>query len=98
MGDDCIKEYKRILEKNNPLQNQLALTLLLEKGRENILNDKFYNAMLKSVEEKSSSFMTTDFQKEYIKISRDMANMPLNDLYEFIKDEINIKKDRNKER
>ena len=54
--------------------------------------------MLKSVEEKPNSFMTTDFQKEYIKISRDMANMPLNDLYEFIKDEINIKKDRNKER
>lgn len=93
-----MKEYKRILGKNNSLKNQLALTLLLEKGRENILNDKFYNAMLKSVEEKPNSFMTTDFQKEYIKISRDMANMPLNDLYEFIKDEINIKKDRNKER
>lgn len=93
-----MKEYKKILGKNNPLQNQLALTLLLKKGRENILNDKFYNAMLKSVEEKSSSFMTTDFQKEYIKISRDMANMSLNDLFEFIKDEINIKKYRNKER
>lgn len=42
--------------------------------------------------------MTTDFQKEYIKISRDMASMKSNDLYDFIKNEVNITKSRNKER
>ena len=42
--------------------------------------------------------MTTDFQKEYIKISRDMASMKSNDLYDFIKNEVNITKNRNKER
>lgn len=93
-----MREYQKVLGKNNPLQNQLALALLLEKGRENILNDKFYNAMLKKVEEKPNSFMTEDFQKEYIKISRDMASMKSNDLYDFIKNEVNITKSRNKER
>lgn len=93
-----MREYQKILGKNNPLQNQLALALLFEKGRENILNDKFYNAMLKNVEEKPNSFMTTDFQKEYIKISRDMASVKSNDLYDFIKNEVNITKNRNKER
>mgnify|MGYP007117717365 FL=1 len=93
-----MREYQKILGKNNPLQNQLALALLLEKGRENILNDTFYNAMLKGVEEKPSSFMTVDFQKEYIKISRDMASMKSNDIYDFIKNEVNITKNRNKER
>lgn len=93
-----MREYQKILGKNNPLQNQLALALLFEKGTENILNDKFYNAMLKNVEEKPNSFMTADFQKEYIKISRDMASMKSNDLYDFIKNEVNITKSRNKER
>ena len=93
-----MREYQKILGKNNPLQNQLALALLLKKGTENILNDKFYNAMLKNVEEKPNSFMTADFQKEYIKISRDMASMKSNDLYDFIKNEVNITKNRNKER
>lgn len=62
-----MREYQKVLGKNNPLQNQLALALLLEKGRENILNDKFYNAMLKNVEEKPNSFMTTDFKKNILK-------------------------------
>ena len=93
-----MREYQRILGKNNPLQNELALALLFEKRTENILNDKFYNAMLKNVEEKPNSFMTADFQKEYIKISTDMASMKSNDLYDFIKNEVNITKNRNKER
>ena len=93
-----MREYQKILGKNNPLQNLVALALLFEKGTENILNDKFYNAMLKNVEEKPNSFMTADFQKEYIKISRDMASMKSNDLYDFIKNEVNITKNRNKER
>lgn len=96
--DDVMKEYKNILGRNNPLQNRLAIELLLQKGRENILNDNFYNKLLENVEKKPNDFMTVDFQKEYIKISRDMANMTSNDLFEFIKDKISIKKDRNKER
>ena len=62
-----MKEYQKILGNNNPLQNGLALTLLLEKGRENILNDN-------------------------------MAKMKSNDLYDFIKNEINIVKNKNRER
>lgn len=91
-----MKEYKKILGNNNYIQNQLALALLLEKGKTNILNDNFYNEMLKSVEKKPSSFMSIDFQKEYIKIARDMAKMKTNDLYDYIKNEVVIPK--NKER
>lgn len=93
-----MKEYKKILGKNSTMINTLALTLLLEKGRENLLNDNYYNAMIKSVEEKPNDFMTPDFQKEYIKTSRDMAKMKSNDLYDFIKNEVNIIRNRNKER
>ena len=93
-----MKEYKRILGRNNPLQNELALALLLQKGRENLLNNKFYNELLKDAEKNPNNFMTPNFQKEYIEISRDMAKMKQKDLYEYIKDEVNIRKDRNKER
>lgn len=93
-----MREYKKILGNNNPMQNVLGLTLLLEKGRENILNDKFYNSMLKNAEENSNAFMTVEFQKEYIKIARDMAKMKSNDLYDFIKNEVSIVKNRDRER
>lgn len=59
-----MKEYKNILGRNNPLQNRLAIELLLQKGRENILNDNFYNKLLENVEKNPSDFMTVDFQKE----------------------------------
>lgn len=93
-----MKEYKKVLGKNNSIQNMLALTLLMEKGRENILNDEFYNGILKYVDENPNQFMTKEFQKEYIKISRDMAKMKSNDLYDFIKNEVNIIKNKDKER
>lgn len=34
-----MKEYEKILGKNNPMQNAIAFSYLLENGRKNILND-----------------------------------------------------------
>ena len=90
--------YKKILGRNNDMQNNLALTYLLEYGRANILNDKFYNDLIKSTEENPNSFMTLDFQKQIVKISRDMAEMSSNDLYDFIKNEVRVINKKDKER
>ncbi len=94
-----MKEYEKILGKNNPLQNAIAFSYLLEYGRKNILNDDFYNKMIKEVENDTKNpLMTPDFKKEFIKISRDMANMKEQDLRNYIfnrvKEERKIEKSR----
>ena len=43
-------------------------------------------------------FMTVEFQKGYIKIAREMAQMNSNDLFRFIKNEIKVHKDKVMER
>ena len=83
---------------NNYQQNYLALNLLLEKGREALLDNNFYNELLKYAEDNPSMFMTVEFQKGYIKIAREMAQMNSNDLFRFIKNEIKVHKDKVMER
>ena len=91
-------DYKKVLEKNNPVQNAMALALLIEHGRTNILNDDYYNNINKNLEENPNPLMTPDFQKEVIKITRDMAKMSSNDLYDFIKNEVHVVRKNDKER
>lgn len=91
-------DYKKVLGKNNPVQNAMALALLIEHGRTNILNDDYYNNINKNLEENPNSLMTPDFQKEVIKITRDMAKMSSNDLYDFIKNEVHVVRKNDKER
>ena len=92
------KNYKKILELNNPLQNSMALGVLIDYGRKNILNDDYYNNLINNTEKDKNHFMTPDFQKEILKIARNMAELPVNDLYDYIKNEIHITKNRSKER
>lgn len=81
-----MEKYKEILGNNLHIKNKLALQVLLDKGRENLLDAKTYNEMLKYVEENRTNLMTLEFQQEIVKIARDMARMNPNDLYQFIKD------------
>lgn len=83
------------LKSNNPLQNAMALNLLLENGRVNILNDDLYNKEIKRIEnDKSNSLMTPEFRKEVMEIARYMASMKEKDLrtyiYERVKEERKI--------
>jgi len=83
---------------NNYQQNYLALNLLLEKGREALLDNNFYNELMKYAEDNPSKFMTVEFQKGYIKIAREMAQMNSNDLFRFIKERVRTQKDNSLER
>lgn len=93
-----MREYKKVLGKNHYLQNDIALSILIDKGKEKLLDDKVYNEMLEYVKVNPNTFMTVDYQLECIKIARDMANMKKNDLYDFIKNEIKVLKNKNMER
>ena len=45
-----------------------------------------------------SNFLTIEYQKEYIKIARDMSKLETNELLKFIKDEIRIMRNKDMER
>lgn len=91
-----MKEYKNNLKRNDPVQNTMALTILLEKGKENILNDNYFKEMLKSIENKPNALMSVEYQKEILDIAKNMAQMENKDLYDYIYDK--VKNDRKQER
>ena len=91
-----MRKYKNNLKSNNPVQNAMALTILLEKGRENILNENYFKEMLKGIENKPNALMSVEYQKEMLNIAKNMAQMENKDLYEFIHDK--VKDDRKQEK
>ena len=87
------KNYRKILGKNDNFQNQCALNYLLNYGRNNLLDDNFFNNKIKETEDaynsqRGSPIMTKDYNIAIIKISREMASMDVKDLYDFIQSEI----------
>ena len=87
------EDNKSYLRKNDYFQNNLALEILLKFGRENLVNDEFYNKQIREIEErhqnsKDTSLMTKDYEIEILKISRRMASMPSKDLYSYIQNEM----------
>ena len=91
-----MREYRNNLKKNDPVQNAMALVILLEKGKENILNDVYFEKILNSLENKPNALMSVEYQKEILYIAKNMAQMENKDLYDFIYDK--VKNDRKQER
>lgn len=75
----------KTLKGNNPIQNAMAFSYLLENGRNKLLNDDLYNKAINQLEDnKETSFMTPGFKKEVIEIARYMANMEEKELRKYI--------------
>ena len=84
-----MKKYEGILKGNNPVQNAFALEYLLLNGRDNLLDDVYYQNLqdnIKSNDDKGS-LVTNDFALELLKIARDMAKLDTKELCEYIYDE-----------
>ena len=91
-------DYKKVLGNNSYHQNFLALNLLLDKGREAMCDDDFYKELMNYAETNPSNFLSVEYQKEYIKIAKDMSKLETNELLKFIKDEIRVLKNKDMER
>lgn len=87
-----MKEYEKIINKNDKLQNTLALYILLDHGRLNLLNKDYYNSLSKDIEDKNhkNPFMTKEYEKQILDISVEMAKLEHNDIYDFIQNEIDL--------
>jgi len=78
---------KEKLERN--AMNLMAFNCLIDYGRNNLLNDDYYNQLIKQMENdyeegKGNPFMEKDYAIEIIKVSRRMASLEHKDLYDFI--------------
>jgi len=81
-----VKAYKKLLTQNLPMQNYLALNILLDKGRESLKKEKSYLSMVDNIEH-SDNLVMVDFQKKVLEIARDMATLTPRELYEYIREE-----------
>lgn len=91
-----MKNYEKIINKNNVIQNSVALTMLLQYGRNTILDDKSFEEISKEFANTVNSLMTEEFQKEILSTSRELAKMKEKDVYDFIYDK--VKEERRQER
>ena len=86
---------KEELKRNDNPMNLMALDCLLNYGRNNLLNDDYYNHLIKQMENdyekgKGNPFMEKDYAIEIIRTSRKMASLEHKDLYDFIQKDLII--------
>lgn len=86
-----MKNYEKIINKNDKVQNILALYILLDHGRLNLLDSDYYNGLSNDIESNNRSpFMTKEYQKQILDISVEMAKLEHDDIYDFIQNEIDL--------
>ena len=87
-----MKNYENAINKNNTLQNTFALNILLQVGRNNLLNEDYFKNMLDSIDDKKNMLMSDDYQKEVYEIARKMAQLQDKDLCNYIYDKVKEEK------
>lgn len=85
-----MKNYEKVIDKRNLTQNGFALNILLQCGRNNLLNDKYYENMIKGA--KDTSLMTAEFQKQIYEIARNMAKLEDKSFCEYVYDKVKADK------
>lgn len=93
-GNYFMKKYKEILNRNNPLLNALALEYLLLNGRDNLLDEVYYQDLQNVIKDNDDkkSIITNRFSLESLKIARKMATLDTKELCEYIYDTEKAKK------
>ena len=87
-----MKEYEKVIDKRNTIQNAFAINYLLQNGRNNLLDDECFNEMLEKAENNKNSFATPEYQKEAMKIARRMASLTDKQFCEYIHDKVKEEK------
>lgn len=92
----------RLLRKNSKLMNEMAFSYLIEYGKKNILDDRFFTEQLKLEEEKEKGIVgliiTPEVKKEIMEIARYMAEMKDKDLKKYVYNEVKAERKMQKER
>lgn len=95
-----MKKYEEILKGNNPVQNAFALEYLLLNGRDNLLDDGYYQRLQNNIKinDDRRSLVTNEFALESLEIARDMAKLDTKEFCEYIYDEEKYKRRQERSR
>lgn len=83
-----MKNYEKSINKNKVMQNSVALAMLIECGRNNILQEAEFEKLSDTFIKDTANLMTSNFQEDILNILKKLANMEEKDLYEFIHDKV----------
>ncbi len=95
-----MKKYEEIIKKSDPFKNALALEYLLLNGRDNLLDDVYYQNLqdnIKDTDDKRRMF-TNGYALDSLKLARDMAKLDTKELCEYIYDEEKYKRKQERSR
>ena len=93
-----MKEYEKVINKNNIVQNSLALAIFLEYGRKNILDEKTFADIQQSMKKQMGALMTEEYQEDVKNTRIAMAKMKDKEFCEYIHDKIKEEKRRERGR
>lgn len=93
-----MKEYEKVINKNNIVQNSLALAIFLEYGRKNVLDEKTFADIQQSMKKQMGALMTEEYQEDVKNTIIAMAKMKDKDFCEYIHDKIKEEKRRERGR
>jgi len=88
------------LKKNDRVQNNLALCFLYEYGRMSLLDDKIYDSIKERTKHQNSknNIITDDYMFGALDIAREMCGLSLNDLCNFIYQDVKEQKKQERSR
>lgn len=87
-----MKEYEKIINKHDKLQYTLAIYVLLDHGRENLLDEEYYNELSDEIEsgKTKNPYMTKEYEKQILDISVEIAKLEHKDIFDLIQHEIEL--------
>jgi len=93
-----MKKYEEIINKGDPFLNAMALEYLLRNGRENLLDDVYYQNLQDNIKDSDDTgrMFTNGYALDSLKIARDMAQLDTKELCEYIYDEEKYKREQEK--
>ncbi len=93
-----MKKYEEILKGKEPFQCAMALEYLLLNGRDNLLDDVYYQNLQDNIKDNddTKSWVKNDYALYSLEIARDMAKLDTKELCEYIYDEEKNKREQEK--
>lgn len=95
-----MKKYEEITKGKDPFQCAMALEYLLLNGRDNLLDDVYYQNLQDNIKDSDDTrrMFTNGYALESLKMARELSKLDTKELCEYIYDEEKLKKLKNQER
>lgn len=93
-----MKKYEEVTKGKDPFQCALALEYLLLNGRDNLLDDVYYQNLQDNIKDSDDTrrMFTNGYALESLKMARDLSKLDTKELCEYIYDEEKLKKEQEK--